>query len=149
MSGPVYRFRVTPRRVLLTIIFLLFANDAGCTYATWFAPFGWSQYVLFEALPDKIRPFDHIVALCLFFGSSKADARGPRVPAMRKALFASAGSIVFLFAYGLFKGGDMRSASWQVYLLLSGVLLAFAIGTVFRTPEHYLQLAKVILAAGA
>ena len=140
---------MTPRRVLLITVFLYFANDVGTVYADWFAPFAWAHYVLYESLPDKIRPFDHVVALCLFFGSRHPDGKGPRVTRMRKTLLASVGAVALLFLYGLLQGGSAWAGSWQVYLLVSGTLFAFAVATLFKTPEHYAQLAKVVLAAGA
>ncbi|MGH7435609.1 MAG: O-antigen ligase family protein, partial [Polyangiaceae bacterium] len=39
------------------------------------------------------------------------------------------------------------AASWQTYLMLSGVVCALAIAANFRTPEHYVLLAKMLLAA--
>ncbi len=140
---------MTPRRVLLIIVFLYFANDVGTVYGDWFAPFAWTHYLLYESWPDRIRPFDHIVALCLFFGSRRSDGKGPRVTRMRQSLLVSVGAIVVLFLYGVLQGGDPWAGLWQVYLLVSGVLFAFAVATLFKTPEHYAQLGKVVLAAGA
>jgi hypothetical protein len=145
----VYRFCVTVRRVLLFTLFLYMVDDDATTYGTWFAPMEWAHWIMFLPMPDKLRVFDHVSAICLYVASSSPDGKGPRVPAMRKALLAGAGTIVALFLYGVVRGGDSHSGMWQIYFLLSGILFAFTCATAFKTPEHYVQLAKVIMAAGA
>jgi hypothetical protein len=141
---------VTPRRLLLIATFLAFVNDSGATYKDWFAPFAWVQTVLFEALPYKIRGFDHVTAICLYLASKSSDGKGPRVQPMRKAMLLAFYTLLGTFAYGVVvRGGDFRAASWQIYLILSGLLYAFAVAAAFKTPEHFAQLARVILwAAG-
>jgi hypothetical protein len=110
------------------------------------APFGWSDF-LFQAAPWKIRGFDHFVLLALLLAG--AERRGPRVPEMRNALLLAAATTTFFFVYGIATGGGAYEASWQTYLMMSGLLFAVTAASVFRTPEHFAMLAKTILAAGA
>ena len=137
------------RWVLLITIFLAFVADLGAPYEEMFAPFAWAHYLLFEALPDKIRGIDHITALCLILAARGPDGRGPRVAPVRTALLLSAGTTVLWFVYGIARSGGAWQASWQTYLMMSGVLFAFAIATAFRTPEHFALLWKVLLWAAA
>ena len=147
----VYRSRVRVRWTLGVTIALLFMAEAGqTTYGdTWVAPFAWAYSLLFEATPWRIRLFDHITALCLILALASRDGKGPRVKPMRNALLLSGATIVVWFLYGWLRGGDAWHASWQTYLPLSGVLLAFAVAAAFRTPEHYALLAKLLLVAAA
>jgi hypothetical protein len=140
---------VTVRRVLLATIFLSFVAESGTVYEQWFAPFAWAHTLLFEPLPYKVRLFDHITAVCLLLALRSSDGKGPRVAPMRNALLLSAATIVMSFLYGVVRGGSAWAASWQIYLMLSGILFAFSIAAAFRTPEHYILLYKVLLAAAA
>ena len=150
VGGRVYGSRVRVRWVLGVTIVLLFMAEAQSTYGDkWTAPFAWAFSILFEATPWKIRPFDHITALCLIVALNSRDGKGPRVKSMRNALLLSGASIVIWFLYGWLRGGGAWEASWQTYLPLSGVLFAFAIAAAFRTPEHYALLAKMLFVAAA
>lgn len=140
---------MTLRRVLAVTIFLAFVADKGTTYEQWFGPFSWAHTLLFDPLPYKVRLFDHITALCLFLATRQGEGRAPRVPPMRNALLLAAATTMVCFMYGVLRGGSAWAASWQIYLMLSGLLFAFSVGAVFRTPEHYVMLAKTLLAAAA
>jgi hypothetical protein len=137
------------RWVLLVTLFLVFVADAGDTYEQMAGPFSWAHYLLLEALPDKIRGIDHITAVCLLIAWRSPDGRGPRVAPVRTALLLAAATTVIWFVYGIATGGGAWEASWQTYLMLSGILMAFAIAAAFRTPEHYALLWKMILWAAA
>lgn len=128
---------------------LLFMGEEEYYGTFWPTPFSWVHFALYEATPWKIRPFDHIVTLCLVLALSRADGKGPRVKPMRNALFIAAATIAIWFAYGMVRGGRSYEAGFQTYLLMSGILLSFALAAAFRTPEQYALLAKVILAAAA
>lgn len=150
LRGPrsvVYRLDVALRWVVVVSVFLLFAEDTETIYGHyWAAPMGWLHAFFYAPVPYKIRPLDHILALCLALAPKGASVR---VPAMRNALLIAAGTVVLWFVYGLLTGGDARAASWQVYMMLSAILFAFCIGAVFRTPEDFALLAKALLAAAA
>jgi hypothetical protein len=147
-ASTVYRVRV--RWVLATAIALLFMGADESYRSVWPSPFFWVESVLYEATPWKIRPFDHIVAVCLILALRSPDGKGPRVGPMRNALRLAAATIAIWFFYGVVvRGGAAYEASFQTYLLMSGILLAFAIAAAFRTPEHYAMLAKAILLAAA
>lgn len=148
------------RRLVAALLFLMIVNEGDPTtiYAkaapegfasTAFAPFGWVQSFLFDALPIKVRPFDVIMLIVLAVASSRrGQGRVRLVAPMRNALFLALGTIVVWFVYGIATGGDARAASWQVYLLVSAILLAFTVAATFVTPAHYEFLAKTIIAAG-
>jgi hypothetical protein len=108
---------------------------------------GWIRSLLLEPLPIKVRPFDLMLLVILVASSSKRDGRGPDVAPMKNALLLMLGTTVFCFVYGLVQGGDVRHASWQTYLILSSIVLAFTLAATFRTPSDYCALAKWILAA--
>jgi hypothetical protein len=129
-------------------MFLIFAEDWGCNYASHLgAPLAWVHDLLIEPLSIKIRAFDLIMIAVLLAASFKRDGRGSHVPAMKNALFLTIGMTIFCFSYGLARGGDVRAASWQTYLILSCVLLAFTLAATFRTPADYGTLAKWLMAA--
>ncbi len=142
---------MTIRRALTVFTVLLFIEDAGTTYAEhWLSPFGWLHFnFFFLKMPHLIRPFDHILLVCLLLANGRADGKGPRVQPMRSTLLLSVGTIVAWFALGLSRGGDLRFGCWQIYILLSGVLFAFTIAAAFRTPQHYAMLAKGLVIAAA
>ncbi|MDP9001841.1 MAG: O-antigen ligase family protein [Myxococcota bacterium] len=140
---------MTLRRVLAVTIFLAFVADKGTTYEQWFGPFSWAHTLLFEPLPYNIRLFDHITAVCLFLATRQRDGKARAVQPMRNALLLAAATTAVCFIYGILRGGSAWAASWQVYLMMSGLLFAFSVGAVFRTPDHYVMLAKALLAAAA
>jgi hypothetical protein len=140
------------RRILAALLALLFVEeDPLVPYAVhWVSPFGWVHDVFFLKMPHQVRPFDHVLLVCLLMAGSRADSKGPRVGPMRSTLLLSVATIVIWFIYGLARGGgDLRFGCWQIYIPLSGVLFAFTITAVFRTPEHYAILAKALLVAAA
>ena len=129
------------------LVFLMFAEDGMAFYSEMmFSPLVWCHRLLFEATPIKIRGFDIVMAIALFAGG--ADAKGPRVRPMKNAVLLVGATTVIWFVLGIARGGDARAASWQTYLILGGVLFAFAVANTFKTPEHLLMLAKAVVAAG-
>lgn len=138
------------KRLLGFLLFLVLAEDSGCLYAEHLgAPLGWVRDLLLDPLPIKIRLFDLILIGVLIAASMKRDGRGANVAPMKNALLLTTGATVFYFAYGLFHGGDARFASWQTYLILSSVLLAFTLAATHRTAADYAGLARWLLAVAA
>jgi O-Antigen ligase len=137
------------RRLLAVLLFLTLANDASTLYSAYmFAPLVWVQPLLFDPLPIKIRPFDLIMGALLAYASSKPASRGPRVKQMKSMMFLSIGTVVVWFIFGVVTGGDARAASWQVYLLVVTLVTSFAVANICKTAEHYVPLAKAVIAAG-
>jgi hypothetical protein len=129
------------------LLFLVFAQDQGFAYDAYLGhPLGWVHDYLLEPTPIKLRPFDLIMLVCLL---SKAGGKGASAPPMKKALLLILATTATWFAYGMLRGGDVRFASWQTYLVLSTVLVAFTVGAVFRTPADYEALAKWLIAAAS
>jgi hypothetical protein len=129
------------KRLVGLLLFLILAEDTTGLYATHLpVPLGWVRGLLLDALPIKIRPVDLLFLGILIVASGKKSGRGGNVPPMRNALLFLLGATVFYFAYGLFHGGDARYASWQTYLIISSVLVAFTISATHRTPSDYVSL---------
>lgn len=138
------------RWIIVVSLFLLFSDDAVTFYADkWSGVFGWAHGFFFFDIPYKIRPFDHVLALCMLLEGARAGGVKTQIPQMRAALLLCAGTTVVWFIMGLAQHGDFRAACWQIYLMLSGVFFAFCISAIFRTPRHYVMLAKMLLAAAA
>jgi hypothetical protein len=143
---------VTLRRVLTYLTCLLFVEENDqCIYAlNWISPFGWAHDLFYLKLPYQIRLYDHVLAVCLVLALGRPDGKGPRVQPMRSTLLLALGTIVAWFIYGMARdGSNFRWGCWQIYLPVSGVLFAFTIAAVYRTPEHYAMLAKAVLVAAA
>jgi len=135
------------RRLIAFLLFLVLADDNDAFHAkTMGGPMAWVHGVLVSPLPIKVRPFDLAMLAILLVTSSRRDAKGPRVAPMQAAMLLALATTVAFFAYGIVTGGDGRAASWQTYLMLSGILVSFTVAANFRTPEHYSLLAKVLVA---
>jgi hypothetical protein len=142
----IYRFDV--RWLLGGTLTLLFMADAATVYAEyWISPFGWAHSLLFEAMPWELHLFDHVTIICLLLALRKKDGKGPRVKPMRTALLAALGALILWLLYGGATGGIIWQGGWQIYLPLSGIILAFAVAAVFRTPEDFALLGKMVLFA--
>ena len=135
---------------MAVLYFLLLAEDVGTTYSKYlWSPFAWAHDIFWLPLPGiKVRPFDLVMVGILIVAAARRTSRAPLVTPMRNALFLSAATVVAWFAYGLARGGDARAGSWQIYLLLTTVLVAFTFAATFQTVEHYALLAKILVAAG-
>ena len=135
------------RRFVAVLYFALLTQDSFSVYASFmFSPTVWAQ-ILFDPLPIKVRPFDLLMGIILVLAAGKRDAKGRRFTPMRNMQLLAVGTMVFFFVYGVARGGDIRAASWQVYLVFATILASFTLASVFRTPEHYLLLLKVYVAA--
>jgi hypothetical protein len=130
---------------------LAFVEDSACHYAVakggLGAPMGWYREYLLDASFIKIRLFDLIMLGMLLMSSFQGDKRPPLVAPMKSVLLLIVGTTVFWFLFGLMRGGDARYASWQTYLILSMVLLAFTIASTFKTTADFYVLAKWLVAA--
>jgi hypothetical protein len=137
---------VFARRLLFVALLLVFLNDAGTPYEKWFGPFSWASFLL-EAAPWKIRWIDHLFLISLAL-APRGD-RGALAAPMRTTLYLSGGTTAIWLLYGVANGGDAWAGSWQIYLMVSGVLLAFTASAVLRTPEHWASLIDVLFVAAA
>jgi hypothetical protein len=138
------------KRVLAVLLFLLFADDAETTYAkAGIVPlFEWVHTIQYAPLPFKVRPFDVFLIALLIGGAFLNGKKKTRlVRPMRNTLLLQFGTLFAWFAYGLAGGGDARSASWQTYLMVSAIGLAFVIARRFQSAEEYGLLAKALIAA--
>src|SRR5262249_35560243 len=95
----------------------------------------------------RVRFLDVVMLLlCLYAWSRKP--RAGMVRPMRRTLVTAAVVTLASLGYGLARGGDERAGGWQVYLRLSTILASFPLAAVFRTPSHFVSLAKTIVFAG-
>ncbi len=137
------------RRLIALLLFLVIVDEGDATtYYPWhmpFLPFRWVNGLLLAPLPIKLRVFD-LIMLGILFAAPKRGGR--TVGPMRNALLLAVTTVVLWFIYGIATGGIVRFASWQTYLMLSTVLVAFVIAATFHTVEHYSLLARAVLAAG-
>ncbi len=129
------------------LLFLVFADDFDCAYAAHLgAPLGWLNFLV-EPTAIKVRPFD-LIMLVVLFAAQGGKKPGAAVP-MRNALYLALGTTVVSMLYGLIHGGEFRFASWQTYLILSTILVAFTVSAACRTPAHFNLLAKWLIAAAS
>ena len=139
-------FGLILRWAILVSVFLTFVSDLGAPYSDWFAPFSWAHFYL-EALPWKVRPIDHVFVLCWLL-APRRESREPTTRPVRRMLALSFCHHGRVLPLRLPSGAAIPwAASWQTYLMMSGVVCALAIAANFRTPEHYVLLAKMLLAA--
>jgi hypothetical protein len=135
------------RRLTAILLFLALANDrsTAAIYDQYmFAPFGWVQAVLFEPIA-AVRPFDLLIIVMLIIASAKGGGKGPRVRSMRTVLLAEVVVVAAWLAYGAANGGDFKSGCWQVYLMITSVILAFELAANFHTVEQFAVLGKVVV----
>ena len=137
------------RRIIAVLLFLLFVDDAETTYAHHgvTAFFGWVHEIQYEHLSLKIRPFDVFLAAALVIALFRRSGRTLRVLPMRNAVLVQFFTILAWFVYGIGRGGDPRTASWQTYLMVSSIALTLVVAQQFRAPSHYTLLAKSLVAA--
>lgn len=130
------------------LLFLVLAQDSVCAYNAYLgAPLGWANDLLLKPTPISVRPFDLIMLVVFIASSLKADRKSHDVAPMRNTLLFVLATTVAWFAFGVVRGGDARSASWQTYLILSMVLLAFTVAATFRKPTDFQVLAKWLIVA--
>jgi hypothetical protein len=131
------------------LLFLVFAQDWGDGYAKHLGePLGWAHQILLAPTPINIRPFDIIMlGIVIMAATRRTRPNAALVPPMRGALLLVVATTLLWFAYGMRHGGEFRFASWQTYLILSTVLLAFAVASTFRTPAEFSGLGKWLVAA--
>jgi hypothetical protein len=138
------------KRLLRLLLFLVFVEDWGAAYnikpSSLGAPMGWA-HLLLDPTPLKLRPFDMILLVVLIVSLSRRDKASALVAPMRNALLLMLATTILWFAYGLATGADFRHASWQTYLILSTVLLAFTVGATFRTAADFYALGTWLIVA--
>jgi hypothetical protein len=136
-------------RLVTILLFLVFVQDWGYGYASHLGePLGWIYDILLAASPIKIRIFDLTMLAILGMTALGAGKKEPLTPPMRNALLLALGTTATWFFYGvLWRGGDARTASWQTYLILSCILVAFTIAVTFRTPADFYALGKWLIGA--
>jgi hypothetical protein len=129
------------------LLFLVFADDWGSAYSSRLGqPLGWVHDILLVPTPISVRPLDLILLVVLGIAMSR-NRRGTLVAPMRNAALLVLAATLLCFVYGLFHGGDFRHASWQTYLIMSTILVAFTVAMTFRTTADFEALAKWMVIA--
>jgi hypothetical protein len=140
---------VNARKVLAYFLFFLLAADGDTAYASkhYFAPLGYVSELWVLPIPYKIGVANHIVLAILFFGRSRSRAEWvkPVISALRLCVAA----IVTEFLWGMARGGDFKSAWWQVYYIWSGLLFGYCVAAVCAEARDFpLLLDAILYAAG-
>jgi hypothetical protein len=73
-------------------------------------------------------------------------ARGTVVP-MRRSIYLAIGTTIAWYVFGVLRGGDSHAGTWQVYLTIAAMVCALTVSVTFTKYEHYLVLARAVLAA--
>jgi hypothetical protein len=126
------------------LLFLVYAEDVAANYSHHMAaPLAWLHPYLIEPTLIKLRGVD-ILMLFILLGSK------PPKPAyakpMKNAVLTALWTTVFFLVWGMIRGGEFRFASWQVYLIMSTVLVTFTVAAACKTPRDFVTLAKWLLA---
>jgi hypothetical protein len=130
------------------LLFLVFSEDRTANYESHIgAPFGWVYDYLLMPTPLKLRFFDILMLIALLATGFRRDGKGRHIPPMKTSVLLVLATTIVWFVFGLMRGGQFRFASWQTYLILSTVLLTFAVAAVFRTAADYEYLGKWLLAS--
>jgi O-Antigen ligase len=136
------------RRFVAVLVFFMLADDGNALYEKYmFTPLAWTHPFLTGLSPIKVHGFDVMVAIVLALAYGRKDTSRATVRPMRQMLHLVLGTTVAWFAFGVLRGGDARAGLWQIYLILSALLFAFTVSSVFTRYEHYVFLAKAVLAA--
>lgn len=135
------------RKVLAFSFFLILAADGDTAYAAakYFAPLGFVGDIFNLPVPYKIGITNHIIIAILLLGRRKS--RAAWVPPMVSAMRLCAATIFIEFAWGMARGGDFRSAYWQVYFLWSGLLFGYCVAVVCAEARDFSPILDAVLYA--
>jgi hypothetical protein len=93
-----------------------------------------------------------LLGLLVFRKAMKRDQDGPvsvqTASCLVPSLLLALGGVVFMEAWGLARGGDVKNSLWQIRHLLFMPLLAFLFQASFRGPADHRKLGAIILFAG-
>ncbi|MGC4093513.1 MAG: hypothetical protein QM756_37570 [Polyangiaceae bacterium] len=130
-------------KVLIVAVFLaLVAEPADMYWGRLWTPmklFGWFT----ENLPVKLCVFE-MLCIVLLLGTR---AKPGQSRAMRRALFASLGAVVFCTGYGMLRGGWFKAVYTQMHMWTFGLVFALTVSTVLSTSEHFRALQRAALYA--
>ena len=134
------------RRLVYVLFFLALVEEGRSLYAKhMFAPFQWVDTWLIHPVA-KVRPIDVLFAGVLVFALATVRAKTGLTRPLARTLFGALGVMMLALVYGLATGGDARAAGWQIYLMLSMVMVTFMFASALRTAEDFVGLGKVIVA---
>jgi hypothetical protein len=136
------------RRLVQIVLALLWIDQSGSVYAKYmWTPFAWLGAYLIEPI-GKVRPLELLLLIALVVSIAQGAFKVRTVRPMRRTLLGAGAVTLFALVYGLARGGDARSAGWQVYQPFATVLGAFAVAATHHKAEHFVGLYKAYVAAG-
>jgi hypothetical protein len=138
------------RRAVALLFFFLLAEDGTTLYSRYmFAPMLWMHPFLTGTTGLKIRGFDAAMVVIFALALQRRSlARGTVLP-MRHTIYLAIGTTIAWYLFGVVRGGDSHAGTWQIYLTIAAMFCALTVSVVFTTYEHYLVLARAVLAAAA
>ena len=136
------------RRAVALLYFFVLAEDGISLYAYhMFTPLAWMHPFLTGTTGLKIRGFDAAMAVVLAIALQRRSLARGTVQPMRRAMWLAIGTTVAWYVFGVLRGGDSHFGTWQIYLTIAAMVCGFTVSATFTQYEHYLLLAKAILAA--
>jgi hypothetical protein len=135
------------RRLVFLLFFLALVEEGRSLYAKhMFAPFQWVDTLLIHPVAN-VRPIDVLFGGVLVLASLTVRAKSRMTRPVARTLFGALVVVILALAYGLATGGNARAAGWQVYLMLSMVMVTFMFASALRTAEDFVALGRVVVAA--
>lgn len=137
------------RAVCVLLFFAMVAEGQDFFRGEWNSPMKYAADILFFPFPGLRFPIMHaIFALLLVLSGSSPKAQwGKRVLPIDRGLRIALLTCVFMYVWGLARGGDFKIAMFQTHWFVMMHVMALAIVGIFRTTADFSLLGKTILAA--
>ena len=134
------------RSWLYALVFLsLIAETAEMFANHWRTPLRILSAVLFEWKPLAL-PFLDLILLGMLLLAKDAGPR-PRSRALEGAVGVSIAAMAAWAIWGLSRGGLFYQVQFQLHAWIVALLWALVIRKILHAPEHFVTLAKVVIAA--
>jgi hypothetical protein len=135
-------------RLLAIVLFLVLTPEGEKGYiGDVHTPLAYPTTLLFSPSSLKLPLWTYIQLGILLAYGGKGESPRLRTKPLDRALLASVLCVIGWVALGAARGGDLNQAGFQVFALLNGLLFAFVLMAVMRTPAHYAMLLRAVLAA--
>ncbi len=139
------------RAVCALLFFALVAEGQDFFLGHWNSPMKYAADILFFPVPGLRFPLMHLIfaLILVIVGSSPKPQWAKRVLPVDRGLRLALFTCIFMYIWGLARGGDFKIAMFQTHWFVMMHIMALAIAGIFRTTADYSLLGKVILAAAA
>jgi len=106
------------------------------------------DFLRFNALELLFASLGVVALMRVLTGDDRDQLRGLETSMpVKVALLASFGTVLFLAAWGLVRGGDFRQLLWQARMLFWMPVVAAILLVALRTPADYQRVGRVIVGA--